>query len=135
MESNPNAKPVFSARDDAESSASVHADTIGRSVCEDLGEAVHQVREDVEQARDSVVDAAEVLRNAAVDCATDIAAVVRDLVRERYLKESERAAKLKALDAALARGIADAEAGRSMPVDEAFRRLRAELKLSEESAE
>ena len=85
MESNPNAKPVFSARDDAESSASVHADTIGGSVSEDLGEAVHQVREDVEQARDSVVDAAEVLRNAAVDCATDIAAVVRDLVRERPL--------------------------------------------------
>ncbi|HEY5793807.1 MAG TPA: type II toxin-antitoxin system ParD family antitoxin [Bosea sp. (in: a-proteobacteria)] len=57
---------------------------------------------------------------------------IRDLLRERYLKESERAAKLKALDAALARGIADAEAGRVIPVDEAFRRLRAELKLSEE---
>lgn len=60
---------------------------------------------------------------------------VRDLVRERYLKENERVAKLKGLDAALARGIADAEAGRSMPVDEAFRRLRAELKLSEDSAQ
>ena len=57
---------------------------------------------------------------------------IRDLVRERYLKESERTAKLKALDAALAHGIADAEAGRVIPVDEAFRRLRAELKLSEE---
>ena len=52
---------------------------------------------------------------------------VRDLVRERYLKERDRAAKLAALDTALARGIADAEAGRVMPVEEAFRRLRAEL--------
>jgi len=38
---------------------------------------------------------------------------VRDLVRERYLKERDRAARLEALDAALARGIADADAGRS----------------------
>lgn len=56
---------------------------------------------------------------------------VRDLVRERYLKERDRTEKLKALDAALARGIADAEAGRTMPLDEAFRRLRAELELPE----
>ena len=54
---------------------------------------------------------------------------VRDLVRERYRKERDRAAKLQALDKALARGIADAKAGRVMPVDEAFRRLRAELDL------
>ncbi len=58
---------------------------------------------------------------------------VRDLVRERYLKERERAEKLKALDAALARGIADAEAGDTMPLDEAFRRLRAELALPDET--
>lgn len=58
---------------------------------------------------------------------------VRNLVRERYQRENERAAKLKALDAALERGIADAEAGRVIPIDEAFRRLRAELKLSGES--
>lgn len=57
---------------------------------------------------------------------------IRTLVRERYLKESERAATLEALDTALARGIADAEAGRVVPLDEAFRRLRAELKLSGE---
>ncbi len=56
---------------------------------------------------------------------------VRDLVREKYLKERDRAAKLKALDAALARGIADAEAGRSLPLDEAFRRLRAELDVTD----
>ena len=55
---------------------------------------------------------------------------VRDLVRERYLKERDRGAKLKALDAALARGIADAEAGRTMPLDEAFKRLREKLDLA-----
>lgn len=58
---------------------------------------------------------------------------IRDLVRERYLKERDRAAKLQALDAALARGIADAEAGRLLPLDEAFKRLRAELDLSDQS--
>lgn len=52
---------------------------------------------------------------------------VRNLVRERYLQERDRAAKLKSLDEALARGIADAEAGRAEPLDEAFRRLRSEL--------
>ena len=52
---------------------------------------------------------------------------VRDLVRDRYLKKRERADKLASLDAALARGLADAEAGRVIPVEEAFRRLRAEL--------
>lgn len=54
---------------------------------------------------------------------------VRDLVRERYLRERDRAAKLAALDSALASGIADAEAGRVLPVEEAFVRLRAELAL------
>jgi len=58
---------------------------------------------------------------------------VRTLVRERYSRESEREAKLKAIDAALARGIADAEAGRTMPLDEAFRRLRSELQMSDQS--
>ncbi len=54
---------------------------------------------------------------------------VRDLIRERYLQDRDRTAKLRDLDAALARGIADAEAGRTVPLDEAFRRLRAELTL------
>ena len=54
---------------------------------------------------------------------------VRNLVRERYIKQREETDKIKALDDALARGIADAEAGRTMPLDEAFRRLRAELNL------
>ena len=60
---------------------------------------------------------------------------IRDLVREKYLKERERADKLKALDAALTRGIADAEAGRAMPLDQAFKKLRAELELPKPSRE
>lgn len=55
---------------------------------------------------------------------------VRDLVRERYLKEKARADKWAALDRALDRGIADAEAGRVMDVEEAFKRLRSELTKS-----
>lgn len=52
---------------------------------------------------------------------------VRDLVRERYLLEKEKTDKWAALDRALDRGIADAEAGRVMGIDDAFKRLRAEL--------
>lgn len=59
---------------------------------------------------------------------------VRDLVRDRFLKERERAEKLAALDAALARGVADAEAGRTLPLDEALRRLRTELNLPEKKS-
>ncbi len=55
---------------------------------------------------------------------------VRDLVRERYLAERDRAARLQALEAALERGIADAEAGRVMPLDVAFKKLRSELGLT-----
>jgi antitoxin ParD1/3/4 len=60
---------------------------------------------------------------------------VRSLVRERYQREKERVDKLQALEAALARGLADVEAGRAVSVDEAFRRLRAELKLADDSGE
>lgn len=59
---------------------------------------------------------------------------IRDLVRERYNQQRDRAEKLKALDEALARGIADAEAGRTMPLDVAFKRLREELGLPEQSS-
>lgn len=52
---------------------------------------------------------------------------IRDLVRDRYLADRDHAAKLKVLDAALARGIADADAGRVVPVVEAFARIRAQL--------
>jgi antitoxin ParD1/3/4 len=48
--------------------------------------------------------------------------VIRDALRERYKR-----AKLKELDAALDRGIADVEAGRSMPAAQAFDQIRAEL--------
>lgn len=57
---------------------------------------------------------------------------IRDLVRERYLAERDQAAKLRALDAALAQGIADAEAGRVVPVGEAFARIRARLGMRAE---
>lgn len=60
---------------------------------------------------------------------------VRNLVRERFLQVRDREAKLKALDEALDRGIADAEAGRTMPMDVAFKRLRAELGLPDRRKE
>ncbi|HKN29487.1 MAG TPA: type II toxin-antitoxin system ParD family antitoxin [Roseiarcus sp.] len=54
---------------------------------------------------------------------------IRHLVRERYQRERDRTAKLQQLETALARGLADAEAGRVVSIDDAFRRLRAELGL------
>lgn len=57
---------------------------------------------------------------------------IRDLVRERYLAERDQAARLRALDAALAQGISDAEAGRVVPVEEAFARIRARLNMTGE---
>jgi antitoxin ParD1/3/4 len=58
---------------------------------------------------------------------------VRDMLRARYRAEKDRAAKLKALDDALAKGIADANAGRVMPLETAFKQLRQELGLPEQS--
>ena len=49
--------------------------------------------------------------------------VIREALRERY-----KTMKLKELDAALDRGIADIEAGRSMPVRQAFAQIRRELR-------
>ncbi len=49
--------------------------------------------------------------------------VVREALRERY-----KSVKLKELDAALDRGIGDIEAGRSMPVRQAFAQIRRELR-------
>ncbi|MDQ0448917.1 type II toxin-antitoxin system ParD family antitoxin [Methylobacterium aerolatum] len=57
---------------------------------------------------------------------------IRDLVRTRYLAEQDRTARLQALDAALAEGLADAEAGRLVPVGEAFARVRAALGMADE---
>lgn len=53
---------------------------------------------------------------------------VRTLVRERFVKERDVAMRTSALNDALARGIADADAGRTLPVDEAFARLRTRLR-------
>ena len=53
---------------------------------------------------------------------------VRDLIRERFLAERERVASTERLDAAIAAGIADAEAGRVQGLDEAFNRLRRSLR-------
>jgi antitoxin ParD1/3/4 len=46
--------------------------------------------------------------------------------------EEEQARKRAALDGAIARGIADAEAGRVMPLEEAFARVRKELGFPDE---
>jgi antitoxin ParD1/3/4 len=56
-----------------------------------------------------------------------------EVLREGVRLVQEREKRLAALDAALARGIADADAGRVIPVDEAFDRLRARLGLKGEN--
>ena len=58
---------------------------------------------------------------------------VRDLVREKYMRECDRAEKLAALDAALARGIADADAGRVHSLEDVFADLRARVAVEPES--
>ena len=55
--------------------------------------------------------------------------VIRAALRVLERDEEEQARKLAALDAALASGIADAEAGRVMRLDDAFARIRKELGL------
>jgi antitoxin ParD1/3/4 len=52
-----------------------------------------------------------------------------EVLREGVRLVQEREARLAKLDEALAKGIADADAGRTMPLDEAFDRLRKELNL------
>jgi antitoxin ParD1/3/4 len=52
-----------------------------------------------------------------------------EVLREGVRLVQEREAKFAALDAAIARGIADADAGRVTPLDEAFDRLSERLKL------
>jgi len=52
---------------------------------------------------------------------------IRTLVRERHARETEKAERLRSLDEALKRGLADADAGRVMSIEEAFQRLRSEL--------
>jgi len=50
-----------------------------------------------------------------------------EVLREGIRLVQEREAKLAALDAAIARGLADAEAGRVIPAEEAFARLKARI--------
>jgi antitoxin ParD1/3/4 len=56
-----------------------------------------------------------------------------EVIREGIRLVEEREKKLVALDAALARGVADAEAGRVYPADEVFDELRARYKGMVES--
>ncbi len=51
-----------------------------------------------------------------------------EVLREGVRLIQEREMKLAALDAAIARGIADAEAGRVKPAEEVFARLEAKYK-------
>ncbi|UVO49086.1 type II toxin-antitoxin system ParD family antitoxin [Sphingomonas sp. SUN019] len=48
-----------------------------------------------------------------------------EVLREGVRLVQDREARLAALDAALARGLADSEAGRTRPADEVFDRLEA----------
>lgn len=60
---------------------------------------------------------------------------IRELVRERYEQQRERQTRLDELNLALARGLAEADAGRTIPLDDAFRILRDELGLSGRSGD
>lgn len=75
----------------------------------------------------------------SADLGANLEAVVEDLVKNgRYNSKSEvlregvrlvqeREAALRRLDAALARGLADVEAGRFRPMDEVFDEIEARL--------
>jgi antitoxin ParD1/3/4 len=58
--------------------------------------------------------------------------VIRAALRVLERDEEEQTRKLATFDAAIARGIADAEAGRVMPLEDAFARIRKELGLPDE---
>lgn len=57
--------------------------------------------------------------------------VMRAALRALERDEEDKARKLAALDAPIERGIADADAGRVLPLDEAFARVRKDLGISE----
>ncbi|EHK57483.1 type II toxin-antitoxin system ParD family antitoxin [Allomesorhizobium alhagi] len=56
-----------------------------------------------------------------------------EVLREGVRLIEEREARLAALDAALARGIADADAGRVKPAEEVFARLEAKYRSQAEN--
>lgn len=58
-----------------------------------------------------------------------------EVLREGVRLVQEREARLAALDAALARGLADADAGRVTPADEVFDRLEARYRAMTRAAE
>ena len=58
-----------------------------------------------------------------------------EVLREGLRLLQEREKRLEALDLAIARGIADVEAGRVIPLDEAFARLRSRLGSPEPSGD
>lgn len=74
---------TFSAPENSDLSSSIHTESASESLIDDLGEATHRVSADVHQVQETAADAFEVLRGAAVDCVSDIAAVVREMVRAR----------------------------------------------------
>jgi antitoxin ParD1/3/4 len=73
-------------------------------------------------------------RRIASGSYASLSEVIRAALRALERDEEERARKLAALDTAIARGIADAEAGRVMRLDEAFARIRNELGLPDENS-
>ncbi len=54
---------------------------------------------------------------------------IHDLLQDHF--EATRKRKLEALDAALDRGLADIEAGRYLPLDEAFAEVRRRLGITD----
>ena len=74
---------------------------------------------DLGEALEKAVD--ELLRNGRYNSKSEV-------LREGVRLVQEREAKLAALDAAIAKGIADADAGRLKPMDEVFDRLEAKYK-------
>ena len=58
-----------------------------------------------------------------------------EVLREGVRLVQDREARLAALDASIARRIADAEAGRVHPADEVFERLKAKYREMAERAE
>ena len=71
-------------------------------------------------------------RRLATGCYASHNEVIRAALRVLERDEEEQARKLATLDAAIARGIADAEAGRVMPLEDAFARIRKELGFPDE---
>jgi antitoxin ParD1/3/4 len=58
-----------------------------------------------------------------------------EVVREGIRLLQERETRLAVLDQALARGLADAQAGQSLPASEVFKRLEAKYKAMDPGAE